>query len=126
RCHVLWRSKGGLRIRQGRRIFWRSDNEELRDAEIQNLDRSRLGAAFHQKQIRGFYVAMNDAEAMRFGERFARLERVLAGDPRIEGSALFKERFEILSFEKIHHDVRSAAFQTTDVEDANGVRARKT
>ncbi len=66
---------------------------------------------------------MDDAERMRLGEGFARLEDVLHRLRDWDLAALLHELGEVLSLEELHDHVGEARGERPDVEDSDDVLA---
>jgi hypothetical protein len=96
---------------------------DLRDAEVEHLDRGRPVGAVGEKEIRGLEVAMNDAERVRLGERLARLEHELERLVDGERAALRERVREVEPLEVLHHDVRRTVGQRPHVAHLRDVLA---
>ena len=75
-----------------------------------------------EEEVRGLEVAVQDAGAVRLGERLAGLEGEVDGRRDVERPAR-DDAHEVLPFEELHHDVRAPGRQATHVEDARDVLA---
>src|SRR5262245_5182837 len=96
---------------------------DLRDSEIEDLDERRAVRAATEEEVRRLEVSMNDARRMRLSKRLARLKDVVDRICYRQPPFPLQERPEILSFEKLHHDVRCAVRQLGDVKNATHVLA---
>jgi hypothetical protein len=66
---------------------------------------------------------MDDALGVRFGDAFDRLQHVRHRDLRLELAFARQHRREVLALQQLHHDVRRAIVEATDVEDPAHVLA---
>ena len=90
---------------------------DLRDAEVEDLhERRACGTAGHE-EVRELHIAMDDAEAVRFRERLARLHQVVGRLADRDRTALLRERGEVAPVEVLHDDVRLVVLERADIED---------
>src|SRR6478752_2391590 len=121
--HVIRRADGVARARLDRAWAqpWR-DAGILRDAEIEHFD-DRAFWRDGAEQILGLQIAMHDAERVRFEQAVASLQHVIDGFLHWQRAVFGQHRRQVAAFEPLHHDVRRARVETSDVEHAHDVGA---
>ena len=95
----------------------------LRDAEIEHLHEGRTADRVREEEVLGLQIAMDDAERMRLGERFARLDDVVHDVADRQRRLLVDEGAQGRAAQELHHHVRCAVGERTDVDDACDVLA---
>ncbi|EYF02008.1 Hypothetical protein CAP_7626 [Chondromyces apiculatus DSM 436] len=108
---------GDLEVRVG------GGGEELRDAEVEDLDARGAVVAAGEEEVRRLEVAVDDAEGMGFGHGVASLQDVVGDVGGGDGAALAGEAAQIAAFEVLHDDVRDAGFEAADVVHLGDVLA---
>jgi hypothetical protein len=87
----------------------------LGDAEVEDLDVRGAGGGRGHEQVGGLEVAVNDAKAMRFGERLAHLHPDEGGELDGLAAVVADDAHEIPARQELHDHVRRAVGKSADV-----------
>ena len=117
--HVLRSPADHVGTRQGRQVAV----EDLRDAEVQDLDEVRLVAPLLQHHVLGLEVAVDDVVRVRFPESGQDLRHDLAEALLRNRPLVAENRAKVLPLDVLHDDVESAvSLVAAEVEDLDAVR----
>ncbi len=118
RRHVERRAHGGGGLGEVVDLVARG----LGDAEVEHLDQRRAVGPPGEEEVGGLDVAVDDAVAVRLGERVAALDDVVDRVGHVE-HALREEVGEVAPLQELHHHVRRAGVERAHVGDAGDVLA---
>ncbi len=96
---------------------------ELRDAEVEDLDRLPPRRAIDEEEVLRFDVAVHDAARMGLGQPLARLDDVFGGARHVETTSAPDDGPEVLPLQVLHDDVGCPVVGDAEVEDARHVLA---
>jgi len=97
--------------------------EELRDAEVDDLDDFAIGGVVEEHVVR-LHVAVDDPGEVRGRERVAHRRDDLDGPRKGQLAPVAKERRERPSAQQFHDEIRHAGGRDTEIEHLDGVRMR--
>ena len=83
----------------------------------------RVGPA-HDEQVRRLQIAVHDPERVRLGQRLARLQHEIDGLLERQRATQPHPLGEVVTLEELHHHVRRAGIERTDVDHPRDVLAR--
>ncbi|MCU0654440.1 MAG: hypothetical protein MUF64_03860, partial [Polyangiaceae bacterium] len=121
RRHVQRRAQGGLGARQA--VLHVLCPQELRDPEVEDLQRRRRPGLLDQEQVGGLEVAVHDPPAVGLGQRIAGLEQQPRHLAQRHGAALLQVRVEVPTLEQLHGEVRGAPRGVIEIKEAHRVGA---
>lgn len=95
---------------------------QLGDAEVEHLGQLAMRSKLLDEDVLGLEVAVQDAEAVRFGERGEDLQRDVDDALPRERVVARDDVLERVALDELHHDVRDAVRGLSVVDDRNAVR----
>jgi len=95
--------------------------DELRRAEIRQLDERRAAGALRQEQVRGFQIPNDDAVGVRFRHRFRCLEHIQYGFTDRQRTHAANVFFEVRAIDVLSNQIQRAVRFVSHIEDAGHV-----
>jgi hypothetical protein len=99
-------------------------SEDLRDAEVDDLDVRSAVVAPRAEEVRRLEIAMHDAVGVRVVERLAYLQHTIDRVLYRQRAGLLERACEVLALEVLHHHEGRAVVERADIEYENDVLAR--
>ncbi len=97
----------------------------LGETKVEHLGEVPQGDALDQENVLWLQIAVNDSRAVRFVECTADLDQDGQGASEGKWAVRPNGLVEVLSFEKLHHDVKKTIVELAVEEHLDGIRVRQ-